>query len=155
METWNISKKLKIELLKKSSNIEDNSRRILFILRNLGPQRFTNLVKYSNLSRSTVSKYLSLHRKNKNIEQRLITDKVTNKQYRSYIITDRGIEKLGETPLKLKDEIGKILTPEQKEALKTMRQERFKDRREAIRQGTRSGRMQRPPSNRQRIKENF
>ncbi|MFX1347083.1 MAG: hypothetical protein ACFE92_00255 [Promethearchaeota archaeon] len=105
METWNISKKLKIELLKKSGNIEDNSRRILFILRNLGPQRFTNLVKYSNLSRSTVSKYLNLHRKNKNIEQRLITDKTTNKQYRSYVITERGIEKLGEEPLKLKDEI--------------------------------------------------
>ncbi|MFX1570005.1 MAG: hypothetical protein ACFFCV_16745 [Promethearchaeota archaeon] len=105
METWNISKKLKVELLKKSSNIEDNSRRILFILRNLGPQRFTNLVKYSNLSRSTVSKYLNLHRKNKNIEQRLITDKITNKQYRSYIITEKGIEKLGESPLKLKDEV--------------------------------------------------
>ncbi len=104
MESWNISKKLKSELLKKSSNIEDNSRRILFILRNLGPQRFTNLVKYSNLSRSTVSKYLSLHTKNENIEQRLIIDKKTNKQYRSYVITDKGIEKLGEQPLKLKDE---------------------------------------------------
>ncbi|NVM38003.1 MAG: hypothetical protein HWN81_20585, partial [Candidatus Lokiarchaeota archaeon] len=91
--------------MKKSSNIEDNSRRILFILRNLGPQRFTNLVKYSNLSRSTVSKYLTLHTKNKNIEQRLITDKKTNKRYRSYVITDKGIEKLGEQPLKLKDEL--------------------------------------------------
>ena len=105
MESWNISKKLKIELLKKSSNIEDNSRRILFILRNLGPQRFTNLVRYSNLSRSTVSKYLTLHRKNKNIEQRLITDRKTNKQYRSYVITEKGIERLGEEPLKLKDEL--------------------------------------------------
>ncbi|UCD01215.1 MAG: hypothetical protein JSV23_10080 [Promethearchaeota archaeon] len=105
MESWNISKKLKTELLKKSSNIEDNSRRILFILRNLGPQRFTNLVRYSNLSRSTVSKYLTLHRKNKNIEQRLITDRKTNKQYRNYVITEKGIEKLGEEPLKLKDEL--------------------------------------------------
>ncbi|MFW9969884.1 MAG: hypothetical protein ACFFDF_06760 [Candidatus Odinarchaeota archaeon] len=105
MESWNISKKLKIELLKKSSSIEDNSRRILFILRNLGPQRFTNLIKYSNLSRSTVSKYLNNHRKNKNIEQRIITDKQTNKQYRAYIITEKGIEKLGEAPLKLKDEL--------------------------------------------------
>jgi predicted transcriptional regulator len=105
MESWNISKKLKIELLKKSSNIEDNSRRILFILRNLGPQRFTNLVRYSNLSRSTVSKYLTFHRKNNNIEQRLITDRKTNKQYRSYVITEKGIEKLGEEPLKLKDEL--------------------------------------------------
>ena len=105
MESWNISKKLKSELLKKSSNIEDNSRRILFILRNLGPQRFTNLVKYSNLSRSTVSKYLTLHTKNKNIEQRIFTDKQTNKQYRGYVINDKGIEKLGEEPLKLKDEL--------------------------------------------------
>jgi Spy/CpxP family protein refolding chaperone len=57
--------------------------------------------------------------------------------------------------LKLREEVGKILTPEQKEALKTMRQERFKDRREVHRQDERSGRMQRPPLNRQRIKENF
>ncbi len=104
MESWNISKKLKIELLKKSGNIEDNSRRILFILRNLGPQRFTNLVKYSNLSRSTVSKYLSHHKKNKNIEQRLITNRQTNKQYQSYVITEIGIETLGLEPLKLKNE---------------------------------------------------
>ncbi len=105
METWNISKKLKSELLKKSSNIEDNSRRILFILRNLGPQRFTNLIKYSNLSRSTVSKYLNYHRKKKNVEQRIFTEKQSNKQYRGYIITEKGIEKLGESPLKLKDEL--------------------------------------------------
>jgi len=105
METWNISKKLKNDLLKKSANIEDNSRRILFILRNLGPQRFTNLVKYSNLSRSTVSKYLKLHTKNENIEQKLITDKNSNNQYQGYVITDKGIEKLGEGPLRLKDEL--------------------------------------------------
>jgi len=95
MESWNISKKLKNDLLKKSANIEDNSRRILFILRNLGPQRFTNLVKYSNLSRSTVSKYLKLHAKSKNIEQKLITDKNSNNQYQGYVITDKGIEELG------------------------------------------------------------
>ena len=105
MESWNISKKLASELLKKSSSIDDNSRRILFILRNLGPQRFTNLIKYSNLSRSTVSKYITFHLKNENVEQRLITDKQTNKQYRGYIITDKGIEKLEEKPLKLKDEL--------------------------------------------------
>jgi DNA-binding Lrp family transcriptional regulator len=105
MESWNISKKLKNDLLKKSANIEDNSRRILYILRNLGPQRFTNLVKYSNLSRSTVSKYLKLHSKNKNVEQKLITDKDTNNQYQGYVITEKGIEKLGEGPLRLKDEL--------------------------------------------------
>ena len=92
MESWNISKKLKNDLLKKSSNIEDNSRRILFILRNLGPQRFTNLIKFSNLSRSTVSKYLNTHKKNKNVEQRIITDKQTNKQYQGYVITDKGLK---------------------------------------------------------------
>ncbi len=105
MESWNISKKLKNELLTKSSNIEDNNRRILFILRNLGPQRFTNIIKYSKLSRSTVSKYLNLHQKRRNVEQRLITDKQTNKQYRGYVITDKGVEKLEEEPLKLKDEL--------------------------------------------------
>jgi predicted transcriptional regulator len=96
---------LKNDMLKKSANIEDNSRRILFILRNLGPQRFTNLVKYSNLSRSTVSKYLKLHSKNNNVEQKLITDKDTNNQYQGYVITEKGIEKLGEGPLRLKDEL--------------------------------------------------
>ncbi|MFX0071136.1 MAG: hypothetical protein ACFFAO_08600 [Candidatus Hermodarchaeota archaeon] len=105
MESWNISKKLKSELLTKASGIKDNERRILFILRNLGPQRFTSLVKYSNLSRSTVSKYLTFHRKCNNIEQKIITDKKTNKQYQGYVITDRGIEKLGEEPLKLKKEL--------------------------------------------------
>lgn len=105
MESWNISNKLKNDLLKKASNIEDNSRRILFILRNLGPQRFTNLIKFSNLSRSTVSKYLNFHTKNKNVEQRLITDGQSNKKYRCYVITEKGMEKLGEEPLRLKDEL--------------------------------------------------
>jgi len=105
MESWNISKKLKSELLIKARGIKANDRRILFILRNLGPQRFTNLVKYSNLSRSTVSKYLKLHSKKKNIEQKIITDKISNKQYQAYVITDKGIEKLGGEPLKLKQEV--------------------------------------------------
>ncbi|MFX1394561.1 MAG: hypothetical protein ACFFAH_13430 [Promethearchaeota archaeon] len=105
MESWNISKKLKSELLSKASGIKDNSRRLLFILRNFGPQRFTNIIKYSNLSRSTVSKYLNLHRENNYIEQRIITDKFSDKQYRGYVITEKGIEKLGEEPLKLKEEL--------------------------------------------------
>jgi len=105
MESWSISKKLEKDLLKKSSSIEDNSRRILFILRNLGPQRFTNIIKYSELSRSTVNKYLNMHRNQGNVEQRLIRDKNTNKQYQHYVITEKGIEKLGEKPLKLKDEV--------------------------------------------------
>ncbi len=96
---------ISIKLFVKCFTCSQVRRRILFILRNLGPQRFTNLVKYSYLSRSTVSKYLNLHRKNNNIEQRIITDRKTNKQYQGYVITDRGIEKLGEEPLKLKEEL--------------------------------------------------
>lgn len=105
MERWNISKKEKNDLLTKAYGIKDNDRRVLFILRNLGPQRFTNMVKYSNLSRSTVSKYLTSHKEDGYIEQRIITDKKTNKQYQGYFITDKGIEKLGEAPLKLKEEL--------------------------------------------------
>jgi len=118
MESWSISKKLKNELLKKSSNIEDNSRRILFILRNLGPQRFTNLIKYSNLSRSTVSKYLNIHTKNQYVEQRIITDTQKNKQYRGYVITDKGMEKLEEKPLKLKE--GLFIVNELKENVRKL-----------------------------------
>lgn len=57
--------------------------------------------------------------------------------------------------LKLKDEISKILSPEQKEALKSMRQERFRDKREILRRGSRRGRTQRPPLYRRQIKEDF
>ncbi|TFG28714.1 MAG: hypothetical protein EU532_04710 [Promethearchaeota archaeon] len=105
MESWSISKKLKSDLLTKARGIKANDRRILFILRNLGPQRFTNLVKYSNLSRSTVSKYLKLHSERENIEQKLITDKISNNQYQAYVITDKGIEKLGGEPLKLNQDV--------------------------------------------------
>ena len=57
--------------------------------------------------------------------------------------------------LKLRDEIDRVLTPEQKEALKSMRQERFRDRRDAVRKDGRRVRTQRPPLNRQPIKDNF
>lgn len=57
--------------------------------------------------------------------------------------------------LKLKDEIGKILTPEQKEALKTIRQESYEGRRDSFRRGGRMDRIRRPPRDRQRIKEDF
>jgi Spy/CpxP family protein refolding chaperone len=59
---------------------------------------------------------------------------------------------------KLRDEISKILTPEQNEALKSMRLERFKDRRDFRGRSTGRagrGRMQRPPLNRQPIKRDF
>ncbi|MFX1589986.1 MAG: hypothetical protein ACFFC1_17725, partial [Promethearchaeota archaeon] len=62
-------------------------------------------IKYTNLSRSTVSKYLNIHRENGNVEQKLITDKETKKQYQNYVITEKGIEKLGEKPLKIKEDL--------------------------------------------------
>jgi DNA-binding MarR family transcriptional regulator len=105
MESWSISKKLERELLQKASSIEDNKNRLLFILRNFGPQRFTSILKYSQLSRSTVSNHLSFHQKNGNVEKRLVTDKNSNKKYMCYVITDKGIDELGESPLKLKDEV--------------------------------------------------
>ncbi len=105
MESWSISKKLESELLQKASSIEDNKNRLLFILRNFGPQRFTSILKYSQLSRSTVSNHLSFHQKNGNVEKRLVTDKNSNKKYMCYVITDKGIDELGERPLKLKDEV--------------------------------------------------
>ena len=61
----------------------------------------------------------------------------------------------------LRDEISKILTPEQNEALKSMRLEKFRDRKDRRDFRGRStgragrGRMQRPPLNRQPIKRDF
>jgi Spy/CpxP family protein refolding chaperone len=57
--------------------------------------------------------------------------------------------------LKLRDAISNVLTPEQNEALKSMRQEWFKDRRDAFRRGNGRGRIQRPPLYRRQIQEDF
>jgi Spy/CpxP family protein refolding chaperone len=57
--------------------------------------------------------------------------------------------------LKLKDEIVNVLTPEQSEALKSMRQERFKDRRGTLRRPSARERTPRLPMNRQQIKKDF
>ncbi|MFX1384818.1 MAG: hypothetical protein ACFFBP_20515 [Promethearchaeota archaeon] len=73
-------------------NIESNDARFLYLLRNLGPQQFENLVKYSGLSRSTVSKYLKLHEKQNNITKKLFEGK------QKYCITEQGVEKLNEAP---------------------------------------------------------
>jgi len=79
METWNISKKQKIQKLEIIKSIDDNNQRILYILHNLGPKRFTDIIKYSKLSRSTVSKYLNSNYKSGFIDKKLIKDKKTNK----------------------------------------------------------------------------
>jgi Spy/CpxP family protein refolding chaperone len=57
--------------------------------------------------------------------------------------------------LKLKDEIVNVLTSEQSEALKSMRLERFKDRRGTLRRPSARERAPRPPMNRQQIKKDF
>jgi Spy/CpxP family protein refolding chaperone len=58
--------------------------------------------------------------------------------------------------LKIRKEIGKILTPEQREALKSMRKDRLEDRRALLRRGRgsflRGDRLQRFPLLRNRIK---
>ena len=59
METWNITKKQKQQKITMARSIADNSQRVLYILHNLGPQRFTDIIDYSELSRSTVNKYLA------------------------------------------------------------------------------------------------
>jgi Spy/CpxP family protein refolding chaperone len=57
--------------------------------------------------------------------------------------------------LKLRDAISNVLTPEQNEALKSMRQERFRDRKDTFRRGSERRRTQRPPLYRRQIKEDF
>ncbi|MFX1259055.1 MAG: hypothetical protein ACFFAN_14445 [Promethearchaeota archaeon] len=103
MSTMNISKKLKKKILSIALNIDNNYMRILYILRNLGSQRFTSLIELSGLSRSTVSKYLKLHMEQNNIEKKIFKNKDNDSQEQRYIITELGIEKLNEEPSKNKE----------------------------------------------------
>ncbi len=99
--TWNISKKLKNDILRTANNIKNNDLRVLYLLRNIGPLRFTNVLKYSGLSRSTVSKYLKLNLRYNNVEKKIFNDKSKNIQEQRYFITDKGVEKLAdEFPVK-------------------------------------------------------
>jgi len=96
MSTWNVSNKLKDKILSETKKLDKNEVRILYLLRNLGPQRFTNLIEFSNLSRSTVSKYLKYHLSQNNVEKKIYNDKTNNLQEQRYFITELGIEKLNE-----------------------------------------------------------
>ena len=96
MATWNISKDIKKKILEVSGGL-DNDKRILFLLKNLGPQRFSSIQEYGNLSRSTISKYLKLHLEQKAIEKRAYSEKGVS-QLR-YFITKRGEERLLEEPI--------------------------------------------------------
>jgi len=92
MSTPTVSKKLRDQILTVAQSMDNNEMRFMYLLRNLGPQQFEKLIEYSGLSRSTVSKYLKLHERHKNIEKRLIDGK------QKYCITEKGIERLQVKP---------------------------------------------------------
>ncbi len=93
MSEWNISKTIKDKVLLRVQK-SDNDIKILYILRNLGPQRFSELPKYCNLSKSTVSKYLKSHIKKNRIKKKIYSNPNKGIQEQRYFITERGIEKL-------------------------------------------------------------
>ncbi|MHA1349460.1 MAG: hypothetical protein ACTSPZ_01325 [Promethearchaeota archaeon] len=96
MSKFRISAKVKEKVLSEIKKIDQNDLRILYLLRNLGPLRFTNIIEYSSLSRSTVSKYIKFHLSKNNIEKKIYRNPSRNIQEQRYFITDLGTEKLGE-----------------------------------------------------------
>ena len=58
MSKFVVTAKVKEKVLSEIKKIDQNELRILYLLRNLGPLRFTDIIEYSDLSRSTVSKYI-------------------------------------------------------------------------------------------------
>ncbi|MBY8980032.1 MAG: hypothetical protein KGD72_06560 [Candidatus Lokiarchaeota archaeon] len=96
MSKFVITPKVKEKVLSEIKKIDQNDLRILYLLRNLGPLRFTNIIEYSSLSRSTVSKYIKFHLSKNNIEKKIYRNPSKNIQEQRYFITDLGTEKLGE-----------------------------------------------------------
>jgi len=96
MSKFTITAKVKEKVLSEINKIDQNDMRILYLLRNLGPLRFTNIIEYSGLSRSTVSKYIKFHLSKNNIEKKIYRNSSKNLQEQRYFITDLGTEKLGE-----------------------------------------------------------
>jgi len=96
MSKFMVSVKVKEKVLSEVKKIDQNDLRILYLLRNLGPLRFTNIIEYSSLSRSTVSKYIKFHLSKNNIEKKIFRNPSKNIQEQRYFITDLGTEKLGE-----------------------------------------------------------
>lgn len=95
MSVFPISSRSIRQILADAGKIIRKDMRILYLLRNLGPQRFTTVIENSGLSRSTVSKYLQYHVNQNNVEKRLYTNQSQNIQETRYFITEIGIEKLG------------------------------------------------------------
>jgi hypothetical protein len=96
MSKFTVTAKVKEKILLEIKKIDQYDLRILYLLRNLGPLRFTNIIECSSLSRSTVSKYIKFHISKNNIEKRIFRNPSKNIQEQRYFITDLGIEKLGE-----------------------------------------------------------
>ena len=96
MSKFTITAKVKEKVLSEINKIDQNDMRILYLLRNLGPLRFTNIIEYSGLSISTVSKYMKFHLSKNNIEKKIFRNSSKNLQEQRYFITDLGTEKLGE-----------------------------------------------------------
>ena len=92
MSFLNFSNETKEVILKKVKALE-NEKKLLYILNNLGPQRFTELETCCSLSRSTVSKYLKFL-----IQQNFIKKKIHTDNKPRYFITEVGVEKLLEEP---------------------------------------------------------
>ncbi|MBY9018296.1 MAG: hypothetical protein KGD66_05620 [Candidatus Lokiarchaeota archaeon] len=95
MSVFPISSRSVGQILTDARKISRKDMRILYLLRNLGPQRFTTVIENSGLSRSTVSKYLQYHLSQNSVEKRLYTNQSQNIQEQRYFITELGIEKLG------------------------------------------------------------
>jgi len=96
MSKFVVSAKVKEKVLSEIKKIDQNDLRILYLLRNLGPLRFTDIIEYSGLSRSTVSKYIKFHLSKNKIEKKIYRNPSKNIQEQRYFITDLGTEKLGE-----------------------------------------------------------
>jgi hypothetical protein len=95
MSKFKVTAKVKEKVLSEIKKIDQNDLRILYLLRNLGPLRFTNIIEYSGLSRSTVSKYIKFHISKNNVEKKIFRNPSKNIQEQRYFITDLGTEKLG------------------------------------------------------------
>lgn len=78
------------EILKQNYFKEmDNSDKVLFLLKNFGPQNFTSLVNLSKLSKSTVSKYLKIHLQEALIEKKIVSSR-DNRELIKYALTEIG-----------------------------------------------------------------
>ncbi len=95
MSKFGVTPKVKEKVLSEIKKIDQNDLRILYLLRNLGPLRFTNIIEYSGLSRSTVSKYIKFHLSKNNVEKKIFRNPSKAIQEQRYFITDLGTEKLG------------------------------------------------------------